>query len=270
MVPGKPLMGACRLLAALGCAVAVWGAEPTPLPEAHAHNDYLHGRPLLDALDNGFCSVEADIWLVEGRLLVAHDRVSVKPERTLEALYLDPLRERIRQNGGCVYAGGPPCTLLIDVKSEAQATWVVLRDVLRNYTNILTAFTPTKTLTNAVTIVLSGNRSPALLAQEQYRYAAVDGNLADLGSGFPPNLVPLISGNWATQFRWRGEGPLAEDERQKLGHFVAQAHEQGRRLRFWGAPDRPAAWQELREAGVDLINSDNLRGLREWLLANPR
>src|SRR5882762_4628435 len=74
-------------------------AQPTPLIHAHAHNDYEHTRPLLDALDHGFCSVEADIYLVDGKLLVAHDRSKVKAERTLQSLYLDPLRERVRKNG---------------------------------------------------------------------------------------------------------------------------------------------------------------------------
>ena len=45
-------------------------AQPTPLIHAHAHDDYEHTRPLLDALDHGFCSVEADIYLVDGKLLV--------------------------------------------------------------------------------------------------------------------------------------------------------------------------------------------------------
>src|SRR5204862_3959746 len=67
--------------------------SPPPLIRAHAHNDYEHSRPLLDALDRGFCSIEADVWLVDGRLLVAHDRNAVKAERTLQTLYLDPLRE---------------------------------------------------------------------------------------------------------------------------------------------------------------------------------
>ena len=30
------------------------GAEPVPLVHVHAHNDYEHKRPLLDALDHGF------------------------------------------------------------------------------------------------------------------------------------------------------------------------------------------------------------------------
>ena len=36
-------------------------ADPALLIHAHAHNDYEHARPLLDALDHGFCGVEADV-----------------------------------------------------------------------------------------------------------------------------------------------------------------------------------------------------------------
>src|SRR5213596_3180460 len=89
-------------------------AEPIPLIHAHAHNDYEHKRPLLDALDHGFCSVEADIWLINGKLFVAHDFRDVKTNRTLESLYLEPLRERVRKNGGRIYPDGPEFTLLID------------------------------------------------------------------------------------------------------------------------------------------------------------
>jgi hypothetical protein len=113
-------------------------AQPTPLIRAHAHNDYEHARPLLDALDHGFCSVEADIFLIEGRLLVAHDRGDVKPERTLQALYLDPLRECVRQNRGRVYTNGPEFSLLIDIKDKWQETYPVLRKVLEGYADILT------------------------------------------------------------------------------------------------------------------------------------
>ena len=66
----------------------------------------------MDALEQGFCSVEADIHLVNGELLVAHDRDEVKAGRTLEKLYLEPLLERVRKNGGKVYPDGPEFTLL--------------------------------------------------------------------------------------------------------------------------------------------------------------
>src|SRR6266404_2613066 len=90
------------------------GNSPAPLVRAHAHNDYEHARPLFDAIDRGFCSIEADVWLVDDQLLVAHDRKQAKLGRTLQALYLDPLRERVRRNGGRVYRHGPEIVLLID------------------------------------------------------------------------------------------------------------------------------------------------------------
>ncbi|HOC01345.1 MAG TPA: hypothetical protein PKM43_21675, partial [Verrucomicrobiota bacterium] len=101
-----------------------------PLPRAHSHNDYEHPRPLLDALEHGFCSVEADIYAIDGQLLVAHDRARVDPKRTLQALYLDPLRDRVRSNHGRVFPGGPEFFLLIDFKTPADATWSALAPVL--------------------------------------------------------------------------------------------------------------------------------------------
>src|SRR6267378_249318 len=93
-------------LLSLGLSLVSVVAQPTPLTQVHAHNDYMHTRPLMDALDQGFCSVEADIFLVDGKLLVAHTRTMTKPERTLQALYLDPLRERVKKNRGRVYPNG--------------------------------------------------------------------------------------------------------------------------------------------------------------------
>ena len=114
-------------------------ATDGPLTRAHAHNDYLHERPLLDALNNGFCSVEADIFLVDGELLVAHTKRELSPERTLKTLYLDPLQKRIKYNGGRVHKGGPELTLLIDIKNNGEETWTVLNRVLAGYPEIFSA-----------------------------------------------------------------------------------------------------------------------------------
>ena len=240
----------------------------TPLPRAHAHNDYEHKRPLLDALDQGFCSVEADVWLIDGRLLVAHDRANASPELTLQALYLDPLRRRVEQNRGKVFSNGPPLTLLIDLKSDATDTYVALRAVLQQYEGMLTRFHPDRTTTNAVTVIISGNRPLELMAAELVRLAAYDGRIADLDSSGSPQLIPLISDNWTQFFRWKAtaaEGPFSPEERRKLEDFVARAHAKGRRIRFWATTDNPMAWQTLLDAGVDLINTDNLEGMNKFL-----
>ncbi|MCK5137459.1 MAG: hypothetical protein KAR19_16865 [Bacteroidales bacterium] len=48
-----------------------------PFP-AHAHNDYNHEHPLFDALENGFRSIEADVFSMGDSLYVAHDRKDIK------------------------------------------------------------------------------------------------------------------------------------------------------------------------------------------------
>src|SRR5436190_19031129 len=98
------MLSLCLLLSCLFSS----DTPSSPQTNAHAHNDYAHARPLFDSLDQAFCSVEADVFLVKnGQLLVGHTAVDLKPERTLEKLYLAPLRERTRQNGGRVYKKGP-------------------------------------------------------------------------------------------------------------------------------------------------------------------
>lgn len=263
----------CRtpsLLFAVWLLLAHAVSAQTPLRQAHSHNDYEHARPLLDALDQGFCSVEADIYLVDGQLLVAHERSQVKPERTLQKLYLDPLRERIQANHGRVHPGEPHFHLLIDLKTEAEPIYLRLREVLAEYRDLLTVFTPDRTETNAITVVLSGNRPFKLMESEPRRLAALDGRMSDLGTNPNPHLVPLVSDNWRTHFTWNGEGPIPADQLEKLRALVTQAHAQHRRIRFWAAADRPEMWKVHAEAGVDLINTDRLKELAEFLRATKR
>ena len=239
--------------------------EPVPLAKAHSHNDYEHDRPLLDALDQGFGSVEADIHLVDGQLLVGHDPEDVRPERTLEALYLAPLAERVRKNDGRVFRGGPPFSLLIDLKTEAEPTYAVLRGVLAKYAGMLTTVRGGKLVPGAVTVVVSGNRPFAAVAADDPRYCGLDGRISDLEALPVLELMPWISDNYSQHFTWTGQGPQPAAERAKLGEIVDKAHAAGRKLRLWATPDTPALWQALSEADVDLINTDNLEGLAKSL-----
>jgi hypothetical protein len=248
---------------------ATGGEAPTvtPLAQAHAHNDYLHARPLLDALDHGFTSVEADIFLVDGKLLVAHTKSDLDPSRTLQSLYLDPLRARVRENQGSVYAGGGAFQLLIDIKSDADSTYAVLHPVLAAYEDILSVIRGDKFEQKAVNVVISGNRPTEAMMIQSIRYAGVDGRLSDLDSKMPASFLPLISDNWVLHFKWNGKGPMSDADRKKLHDAVTKAHAHGRRIRFWATPEKIDFWRELRASGVDMINTDDLAGLEKFLRA---
>jgi hypothetical protein len=241
-------------------------SAPKPLRHAHAHNDYWHDRPLLDALDRGFCSVEADVLLKDGKLLVGHAANELKPERTLEALYLDPLRERVKANGGRVYPNGPVVYLLVDIKSDAAATYPALDRLLTKYDDVLSVTRDGKFEPKAVTVVVSGNRDQETIRRQKVRYAGIDGRPADLDKDEPADVMPWVSANWNELFRWKGDGPMPEAERAKLRDYVRKAHEHGRLVRFWATPEDEAFWAELLAAKVDLIGTDDLDRLRKFLL----
>jgi hypothetical protein len=245
-----------------------------PLRRAHAHNDYEHPRPLLDALAHGFGSVEADIWLVDGQLLVAHEESDLDPTRTLETLYLDPLRARIRANGGTVYRGHRlSLQLLIDIKTAGGPAYLELARRLRPYRRMLSVGAHGKVRRGAVTAVISGDRGARVpMEAERVRYAFYDGRPEDLGSGVPASFIPLISGNWTQSFTWSGTGPMPEPERARLRRIVSAAHADRQRVRFWATPDLPgpereAVWTELLAADADYLNSDDLPGLECFLRA---
>ncbi|MEU5770951.1 phosphatidylinositol-specific phospholipase C/glycerophosphodiester phosphodiesterase family protein [Streptomyces asoensis] len=244
---------------------------PQPLWRAHAHNDYEHPRPLLDALDHRFGSVEADIFLVDGELLVAHSADRLDPARTLDSLYLAPLAARVRAGHGSVYPGHrQPLQLLIDIKTEGASTYLELDRRLGRYKGLFTTYAHGRVRPGAVTAVISGDRAArAPMEAQTVRRAFYDGRLTDLGTS-RASFASLISDNWTLNFTWSGVGAFPEAERQKLRSIVRTAHARGQRVRFWATPDlagpaRDALWSELLDAGVDHLNTDDLAGLEAFL-----
>ncbi len=242
--------------------------EPAPLHRAHAHNDYRNKRPLLDALDRGFCSVEVDIFLRGQKFHVAHTRFGIRKDRTLEEMYLKPLAERVKKNKGVVLPRQKRFILLIDIKDDGNEAYPVLDRLLTSYGSLFTAVLNGKHRPGPITAILSGARPRALVEKDHTRYCALDGRPGDLGGKAAPDLIPLISDKWSNHFKWRGRGPFPPEERQRLEEFVKRTQKQGRILRFWAVPDRMESWKALYESGVDLINTDKLEELALFLRSN--
>lgn len=277
------------LLAACGDSVitpAPVAAPPTPvaieksLARAHAHNDYEHERPLLDALDQGFTSVEADVYVapVSGLsqvagLYVAHDPQDIDFSRTLASLYLEPLKKRAAENGGCILKDCAPFHILIDAKTEAESTYAAIEAELAKYDALFTRYENGGMRPGAVTATLSGNRPLATMKAAMSRYTFYDGRFSDLDSAEPVTLMPLISDSWTTQFGWDGTGAMPAAQKAKLIEAINKSHAKGRRVRLYNVPDAAGAareniWKELLAADQDQINTDDLAGLRAFLLAN--
>ncbi len=233
-----------------------------PHTKAHAHNDYEHAQPLWNALTNGFVSVEADVHLTDGRLLVSHAR----PHRdapTLQQLYLAPLDSLLKQNDNKIYPGYEGIFyLMIDCKTEAESAYRAIQEEADRYP--LLRCSPSRC---PVKIFISGNRAMHTMMKEGYQGIALDGRPDDLGKGISMDLMPVISDHFANWSSWKGKTEPLPDDLARIRELAERVHAEGKKLRLWAIPDNELAWAALLDAGVDFINTDQLEALHVFLIS---
>jgi len=236
--------------------------DPAFLERTHSHNDYAQERPLQEALDNRFASVEADVFLVDGRLLVGHNREDLKPERNLVAMYLQPISDQVKANGGWVYPKVHKVFwVLIDIKENGAAVYEELKKEIGEFPNL-----GYRARNTNIRFVVSGDRPVDSIVRDEGKFAGLDGRWGDLDKGYSKELMPWVSEDWSDHFKWMGPEPMPGDQEGNLLAMVKRVHDQGRRIRFWGAPDSEAIWSAHWKAGVDFVNTDHLAALRKWML----
>ncbi|MFD2873341.1 phosphatidylinositol-specific phospholipase C/glycerophosphodiester phosphodiesterase family protein [Mucilaginibacter ximonensis] len=243
-------------------------AQSVTLANGFAHNDYRHRRPLFDAENNGYTHIEADVFLHDNKLVVAHINPYFKKNRTLENLYLAPLFEQVQANNGNVYQGHKdPVTLMIDIKTGAQKTYAALQAVLEKYRSMLSSYDDGIVTTRAVTIVLSGHKPYDAVKAAKNRLVFIDEDLRRVERDTIANVSQMASCKYSKLLKWRGNGMMSMHERQRLLNYVQLAHKNGEQVRLWASPDNKIVWKEILSCGVDLINTDKLATLRDFLVA---
>jgi len=254
----------------LCCLPQTGQAQGIPLANAYAHNDYWQKRPLFDALENGYTHIEVDIFYVGSEFIVAHLFPFFRSGKTLENLYLKPIYTHITKNKGRVYANyDQPVILMIDIKMNGNKTYLALKELLAKYKAILTSYENGMLIERQVTIVLSGSKPYEAVSREKNRLVFIDEDLKAIArSNNLSSTCPIASCHYRSLLDWNGTGIMPVSEREKLRSFVNMAHKQGKKVRLWASPEREEVWRELLQCGVDLINTDQLTLLKQFLLAN--
>ncbi|MBN8786405.1 MAG: phosphatidylinositol-specific phospholipase C/glycerophosphodiester phosphodiesterase family protein [Terrimonas sp.] len=225
---------------------------------AHSHNDYEKPQPFTAAYNQQFGSIEADIFLKDDELYVAHTDDQLAQKRTLEAFYLKPLAALIKKNKGLAYTDKKrQLQLMIDIKTEAVSTLNKLIEQIKKYPSLITC--PT------LKIVISGNR-PAPSA-----FAALPDFIhfdAQFTVDYPEaalKKVEMYSDNFKNYSAWNGQGNIPEKDSTAIAAAITKAHALHKTVRFWNAPDTPEAWNFFMNAGVDYINTDHIAEIAEYL-----
>lgn len=227
---------------------------------AFSHNDYTRPRPLMDAYERGFNCVEADLWYIGGELYVYHDRPSTpSPERIFQKMYLDPIVALIKQNGGRVYERGrKPFVLMIDCKSSGEEMLPALERALSPYRHLLCRVENGRYKRGALFIFLSGKSPRETILERGEGFLFIDGQVPDIGQGYDSRMMPVISHNYSALFKWRGKGQMPEEELHRMREIIRSTHREGKKFRWWGAPDTEQFKRLFIREGVDFIGVDNL------------
>lgn len=228
-----------------------------------AHNDYVRAQPFFTAYELKVGYIEADVFLRDGELFVAHHHHEIRPGRTLDSLYLRPLQLQLRKNGGNVYENpAAELTLMIDLKTEGTSTLAAITKAIERY--------PELKASRTLRFMISGSVPDPALWKNYPSYICFDGRP---GVPYTPEQwkrIHMISTSFGQHVKWDGEGQLSSEEISKIRVLMEEAHSAGKKFRFWGTPDRENAWRQFMEMRMDVVLTDDVVGLIEFIARNGR
>lgn len=247
-------------------------SQVAPIPHAHSHNDYQRKRPLISALENGFTSIEADVYLHHGKLKVSHLPIGLFAKKTLEQLYLAPLQKLIEQNGGTLYPNHKvQLILMIDLKGNGAKTYPILEQVLVSYKHLLSEYRNGMEIkSGAIQVLLSGSVPVGFIKADTTALITIDGRLSNMQDTTNQKWITRYSNAWHRYFTWKGRGEMPENEKQLLLNLTTKAHQLQKQIRFYHIPDEPKVWKVLLDNGVDWINTDYPVRFRRFYLEEYR
>ena len=248
-------------------AMMVSGLQAQPVVytagNAHSHNDYEQKVPFWLAYNEGFGSIEADIFLRQDSLVVAHSEKELALQRTLQAYYLDPLAACVRKNGGQPFANAAASLqVLIDIKTDSIHTLARLVEVLGKY--------PELTGNPSIKFVITGNRPASSLWSGYPSWIWFDGVLSEQYGRAALDKVVMLSDDFKSYSKWNGKGIIPENEWTLLQAAIKKAHGWKKTVRFWDAPDFINAWYQFMHLQVDYINTDHIAALSGFLHQLPK
>jgi glycerophosphoryl diester phosphodiesterase len=254
-----PLNALIKAAIALLIAWLVMGLQPvfaqqkyTPA-KIHSHNDYAQPLPFYNAFKAGADAIEADVYLRNGVLMVAHNPADIKPELTLKAMYLEPLQKELGKRPGAL-------NLLIDLK-ERYTT--LLPQLIRELVPLLPFITAGNN--SPLIIIITGNRPPPAEYNNYPAYILFDDDLQLPHTTGQWKRVAQVSLNFENYSKWKGEGALPLPDERLLKAVINSVHAAGKKIRFWGAPDNAAGWQKLMALNADILCTDKIDELAGFI-----
>ena len=220
----------------------------------HSHNDYWRPVPFWTAYSSKLYSYEADIYYVDGQIYVAHDREDIKPENTLEKLYIEPIVSVYKANEGKPWKDAKHgIQLLVDIKDETDPSMQALSEAFGRYPEVFDrSVNP-----YGVQIAITGNFPEPEDFDKWPKFMGIDGRLDIDYTPEQFERVVLISEYLGDFVKWNGKGTLIPEQEEKLKEVIDRVHKMGRPIRFWSTPECETTYYTFYNLGIDFVNTDD-------------
>ena len=224
----------------------------------HSHNDYEQAEPLVNALRNKVYSLEADVYLFNDTLKVAHDKRDLTNATSLSSLYIQPIVKLFQAHNGYISSDSAySAVLMIDIKENGDGVLSNLIKLLSSHTSVFDRQVNPK----AVQIVISGDRGDRSKWTGLPSFILFDGRSNEQYDKAQLERVAFISDSY---FNYAKQKDSTDSMIKKL---VTKSHQLKKLLRLWAIPDNASSWSHLRELGVDIINTDKVSECRRYFFS---
>jgi alkaline phosphatase len=223
----------------------------------HSHNDYASKNPFYDAYSNEAGVIEADVFLVNNELPVAHTSKEISVYNTLRSMYLDPLSNKLKALNGKAYPSNKPLILMIDIKTEAEPTLKLIAQQLKMYPDLIS--------NKNLKVVISGSRPSPANWKDYPEFIYFDGRLNENYTPEQLSRVEMISEDLKEITPWNGKGVMTQADAEKVQEIIKKVHDQNKKIRFWGTADNVNTWMTLMNLKVDYIATDNVPTLTQFI-----
>lgn len=219
----------------------------------HSHNDYAQTVPFYQAYSQKVNSIEVDLFLSDGKLLVGHDPEDLDARLTFEEMYVGPIVRLFDINGGKAWKDSEQVLqLMVELKSDTHTTLDAVAEVLGRWPEVFDqSVNP-----HAVRVVITGNVPEPDDFSRYPEFISFDGIIGGEYSEQQLGRIALFSGNFRNYSGWNGKGSIVPSEKEHLLRTISEVHALGKPVRFWNAPEGVTVYYTFLNLGIDYINTD--------------
>ncbi|WP_374950515.1 alkaline phosphatase [Mucilaginibacter sp.] len=229
--------------------------KPYSVADAHSHNDYKNNIPFFRAYEKGFGSIEADVYAVDGQLMVAHATREIVASRSFKKLYIEPLTQKLAADQQ------RRLRLLIEIKNDYRAVLPLVMSELKP----LEQYFDYAGRPGRLSIVMTGAVPPPAVMPNYPAWMSFDVNSINGYTDSQLTKIGLVSMPFTKYVRWNGKGVLPVADFLKIKAGIDSVHKAGKSIRFYETPDTKSSWLALMRLGVDVIGTDKIEELGDFL-----